>query len=104
MGLSNTDYDSYIDFQKQAEAYRYNMAQKMNALQVKYISNVKPGPNDKPLTIGKEHWADIAEFHYRPKEITDVLKSEIASVISIFLWIMLLFVFIRIAAKNLKAI
>ena len=42
MGLSNTDYDSYIDFQKQAEDYRYNMAQKMNALQVKYISNKKP--------------------------------------------------------------
>ena len=104
MGLSNTDYDSYIDFQKQAEGYRYNMAQKMNALQVKYISNVKPGPNDKPLTIGKEHWADIAEFRYEPKGITDVLKSEIVSVISIILWIIMLFVFIRIAAKNLKAI
>lgn len=104
MGLSNTDYDSYIDFQKQAEAYRYNMAQKMNALQVKYISNIKPGPNDKPLTIGKEHWADIAEFHYEPKGITDVLRSEIVSVISIILWIIMLFVFIRIAAKNLKAI
>ena len=104
MGLSNTDYDSYIDFQKQAEAYRYNMAQKMNALQVKYISNVKPGPNDKPLTIGKEHWADIAEFRYEPKGITDVLKAEIVSVISIILWIIMLFVFIRIAAKNLKAI
>jgi ABC-2 type transport system permease protein len=104
MGLSNTDYDSYIDFQKQAEAYRYHMAQKMNTLQVKYISNIKPGPNDKPLTIGKEHWADIAEFHYETKGITAVLKSEIVSVTSIILWIIMLFVFIRIAAKNLKAI
>lgn len=104
MGLSNTDYDSYIDFQKQAETYRYTMAQKMNALQVKYISNKKPGPNDKPLTIGKEHWADVDEFHYEPKGILAVLKSEIVSVISIFLWIILLFVLIRIAAKNLKAI
>ncbi|OMQ13141.1 DUF3526 domain-containing protein [[Flexibacter] sp. ATCC 35103] len=104
MGLSNTDYDSYIDFQKQAEKYRYNMAQKMNALQVKYISNKKPGPNDKPLTINKEHWADVAEFHYEPKRIWDVLKSEIVSVLSITLWIIMLFVLIRIAAKNLKAI
>lgn len=104
MGLSNTDYDSYIDFQKQAEDYRYNMAQKMNALQVKYISNNKPKPNDKPLTINKEHWADIAEFHYEPKGVWAVLKSEIISVISIILWITMLFVLIRIAAKNLKAI
>ncbi|KQB37060.1 ABC transporter permease [Flavobacterium aquidurense] len=104
MGLSNTDYDSYIDFQKQAEEYRYNMAQKMNALQVKYISNKKPGPNEKPLTINKEHWADITEFHYEPKGIWDVLKSEIVSVLSIILWIIMLFILIRIAAKNLKAI
>ena len=104
MGLSNTDYDSYIDFQKQAEAYRYEMAQKMNGLQIKYISNKKPGPKDKSLIIGKEHWADVQEFHYEPKGILEVLKSEIISVISIFLWICLLFIFIKIAAKNLKAI
>jgi ABC-2 type transport system permease protein len=104
MGLSNTDYDSYVDFQKQAEDYRYKMAQKMNALQVKYISNDKPKPTDKPLTIGKEHWADLEEFHYEPKGIRDVLKSEIIALLSIFLWIIILFIFIRIAAKNLKAI
>ncbi|SEO15305.1 ABC-2 type transport system permease protein [Flavobacterium sp. CF108] len=104
MGLSNTDYDSYIDFQKQAEKYRYNMAQKMNGLQIKYISNKKPGPNDKPLTIDKKHWADIEEFHYEPKTVWEVLKSEIIAVISILLWIILLLVLIKIAAKNLKAI
>lgn len=104
MGLSNTDYDSYIDFQKQAEAYRYDMAQKMNALQIKYISNKKPGPNDKPLTIDKEHWAEVDEFQYQPKGIVAVLKSEMISIISIILWISFLFVLIRIAAKNLKAI
>lgn len=104
MGLSNTDYDSYIDFQKQAEDYRYMMAQKMNGLQIKYISNKKPGEKDKPQTINKEHWADVEEFHYEPKGIWEVLKSEIISIISIILWIILLFTAIRIAAKNLKAI
>lgn len=104
MGLSNTDYDSYIDFQKQAEAYRYNMAQKMNGLQIKYISNKKPAANEKPLTIDKEHWGDIAEFHYERKGILSVLKNEFISVISIIIWIILLFLLIRIAAKKLKAI
>ncbi|MFD2939404.1 ABC transporter permease [Flavobacterium notoginsengisoli] len=104
MGLSNTDYESYIDFQKQAEDYRYAMAQKMNALQIKYISNKKPGPNDKPLTIGKEHWADVEEFHYEPEKIGTVLKNEIVSIISILLWIAVLFILIRIASHQLKAI
>lgn len=100
MGLSNTDYDSYIDFQKQAEAYRYTMAQKMNGLQIKYLSNDK----SKPDAIDKNHWAEVSEFHYEPKGIWDVLKSEIISIISIILWISLLFIFIKIASKNLKAI
>lgn len=100
MALSNTDYDSYIDFQKQAETYRYNMAQKMNALQIKYISNDK----SKPAVIGKDHWAEVKEFHYEPKDIWAVLKNEITSIISLFLWISLLFIFIKIASKNLKAI
>lgn len=100
MGLSNTDYDSYIDFQKQAEAYRYTIAQKMNGLQIKYLSNDK----SKPDAIDKNHWAEVPEFQYEPKGIWDVLKSEIISIISIILWISLLLIFIKIAAKNLKAI
>ncbi|PXY43095.1 ABC transporter permease [Flavobacterium hydrophilum] len=100
MALSNTDYDSYIDFQKQAETYRYNMAQKMNALQIKYISNKK----DKPTVIDKDHWAEVQEFHYEPKGVFTVLKNEIISVISLFLWIILLFILIRTASKKLKAI
>jgi ABC-2 type transport system permease protein len=104
MGLSNTDYDSYIDFQNQAETYRYDMAQKMNGLQIKYISNKKPSATSKPLIIDKEHWGEVAEFHYEPKGILYVLKTEIISIISIIMWIILLFVFIRIASKNLKVI
>lgn len=104
MGLSNTDYESYVNFQKQAEDYRYKMAQKMNALQIKYISNKKPGPNDKPLIIGKEHWADVEEFHYEAKTIGTVLKNEAVSIISIILWIAALFILIQIASKKLKAI
>jgi ABC-2 type transport system permease protein len=104
MGLSNTDYDSYINFQKQAEEYRYAMAQKMNGLQMQYISNTKQKTTDKPYTINKNHWAEVPEFHYQANGILQVLKNEIISIISIFLWIILLYVVFKIASKNLKAI
>lgn len=104
MALSNTDYDSYIDFQKQAEAYRYEMAQKMNVLLIKYISNTKPKPTDKPNKIDKKNWEELGEFNYEPKGVWTVLKNEIISIISIILWIGLLFFLIKIASKNLKAI
>ena len=104
MGLSNTDYDSYINFQKQAETYRYDMAQKMNALQIKYISNKKQNPTDTPQTINKNYWADVQEFHYEPKDVFTILKNELLSIISIALWIGILLFLIKIAYKNLKAI
>jgi ABC-2 type transport system permease protein len=104
MALSNTDYDSHIDFQKQAEAYRYEMAQKMNALQIKYISNIKEKPTDKPYKIDKKHWRELGEFHYKPKGILLITKDEIISILSIILWVVLLITAIKIASKNLKAI
>ena len=100
MGLSGTDYNSYIDFQKQAEDYRYAMAQKMNGLQIKFISNDK----SKPAKIDKKHWSDLQEFHYEVKGFFAVLKNEIIAVIALLVWIGVLFISIKIASNRPKAI
>ena len=59
MAFTGTDFESYIAFQKEAEDYRYQLAQTMNALQIELIGNKKPGPNDKPYTISRDHWKDF---------------------------------------------
>jgi len=41
MAICGTDFESYTNFQKQSEKYRYALAQKMNELQIKYISPKK---------------------------------------------------------------
>lgn len=103
MALSNTDFASYIDFQQQAEQYRYKMAQEMNALQIKYISNKKP-PVDQPYKIDKKHWAEIQEFEYKSSGVETVFSNEIISIIAFIFWIGLLLFFIRLLSKTLKAI
>jgi ABC-2 type transport system permease protein len=53
MGLSGTDYANYQDFQRQTEAYRYQLAQHMNQLQIKLISNQKRKPTEKIIVSVK---------------------------------------------------
>ncbi|MTI24769.1 ABC transporter permease [Fulvivirga kasyanovii] len=86
MTLSGTDFESYISFQGQAEEYRYRLAQKMNELQMELISNKKPGPDDKPHTISREHWKEFEDFKYKFTSIGTALRSEWWSIFSLVSW------------------
>lgn len=86
MALSGTDFESYIHFQKQAEAYRYQLAQEMNELQMELISNEKPAPDDKPHTISQEYWKKFPDFKYRFISIGTALRSEWGSILALVGW------------------
>ncbi len=104
MGIAGTDYNSYIHFQLQAEAYRYGLAQKMNELQMKYISNRKPGPHEHPATISSNHWADLPEFQYQPIPFTAVIRNEQVSLLAFSIWLLVLLLITRLSAQQLKVI
>lgn len=53
MAFSGTDFGAYTRFQKEAEAYRYRLAQHMNELQIKFVSNEKLADTSKPYSISK---------------------------------------------------
>lgn len=104
MTLTSTDFESYVDFQKEAEDYRYNLAQKMNELQMELISNKKPGPNDKPVTISRDHWKELPDFKPKFDSVGSALQNEIWSVLSLVMWSVLSLVLINRVAKKAKAI
>lgn len=104
MGITGTDYDSYIRFQDQAEDYRYHLAQKMNELQMKYISNIKPGPQDKPYTISQHHWADLPEFRYQPASFASVIRNGQVSLAAFAGWLLLLLLATQVSSQKLKVI
>lgn len=101
MAMSGTDYASYVDFQHQAEQYRYDMAQKMNALQMEFISNQKPGPADKPAQIDHKHWEEIPQFVYQSPGIGLVLREEWLSLLVLACWLIGLGVVIRVLSNTL---
>ena len=104
MALSGTDYASYVHFQQQAEQYRYEMAQKMNGLQMEFIPNQKPRPTDKPHRIDHKHWEDVPQFTYRPSGVGSVLRGEWLSLLALVFWLVGLGFVIRLLTSTLTAL
>lgn len=102
MGFSGTDYYSYQDFQNQSEEYRYYLAQRMNELQIKYISNFKPKEGEKPLMIDHKHWKDTKDFHYKYPNFWQVLKFHSLSLIALLFWLIIGVFAINIVSQKLK--
>jgi ABC-2 type transport system permease protein len=104
MALSGTDFASYVDFQQQAEQYRYDMAQTINDLQIRYISNKKLGPTDKPYQIDHKYWQQIPDFTYQAPVVASVFRHEIISLLAFAFWSVLLVVIAGRLTKTLKAV
>ncbi|WPP53409.1 DUF3526 domain-containing protein [Catalinimonas niigatensis] len=104
MALAGTDFESYINFQKQAESYRYQLAQEMNELQMELISNEKPGPDDEPHVISSDHWKEFPDFKYQFIAIGTALRSEWGSIVALLFWSLASVGFIFYLSKKAKAI
>jgi ABC-2 type transport system permease protein len=104
MALSGTDFESYVSFQQEAESYRYQLAQAMNELQMKFISNEKPGPNDKPYIISQKHWKEFPDFKPQHQSIGAALRNELGSILSLALWTIVSVALIIRLSKKAKAI
>ncbi|WP_205514031.1 ABC transporter permease [Longitalea arenae] len=104
MAMSGTDFRSYVQFQQQAERYRYQLAQHMNELQIKHISNKKPGEHDKPHSISSAFWKAFPDFEYKRTGQGTVLLQEFPALASLLCWLTLLTAITTILSKKLKAL
>ncbi|WP_316829668.1 DUF3526 domain-containing protein [Pedobacter aquatilis] len=104
MALTASDFKTYVDFQQQAETYRYQLAQKMNKLQIDKISNITPAEHEKPLAISKANWAEQPDFNYRFKFLGNIISGEVLSLVSLSLWCLAMVLFLQYAARWIKII
>lgn len=104
MALTASDFNTYVDFQEQAEAYRYGLAQHMNQLQKEKISNVSPGNSDKPLSISRSHWAEQPDFNYQFKPVSRVISAQISTIISLFCWLTAVLIILASTSKWVKTL
>ena len=104
MALAGTDFLAYHQFQQQAETYRYALAQRMNALQTRYIPNQKRGPTEPDYTLDRKYWQAVPDFQYRAPSVAQVLRAEWVSVAAFGFWLLVLFFLVRGAANRLSAL
>jgi len=104
MAFTGTNFKSYVDFQNQAEAYRYQLAQEMNELQMKYIGAKVKSSEGKVNIVAHEHWKEFPDFkHYMPS-FTSSLKDGFIGIFSLLMWVMFSGLGIVYLSKKAKAI
>lgn len=104
MTASGTDYYTYTQFQKQAEEFRFKMAQKLNDLQIEKISNVKPENGGPPAKIDGKNWKEFSDFNYVFIPFDESLKQQLISLAALIFWMAVCVASIEIAGRNLKLI
>lgn len=104
MALSYTDFYTYTNFQEQAEAYRYALAQEMNSLQMKLIPNEKLPDTARNYSIDKKYWKEFNDFIYQRPVVAVTISHQKLSVLSTLFWLLLVIVCINIAGRTLKPI
>ncbi len=105
MIMAGTDFSSYIDFQYQADTYRYQLAQAMNELQMEYISpKKKSGSEGKTHVVGHEHWEEFSDFSHKPMTFSNSIKEAFPILTSMILWIIIAFGLLLFTSKKARAI
>jgi ABC-2 type transport system permease protein len=104
MAFSGTDFAAYRYFQQQAETYRYDLAQTMNVLQMKYISNKKLSSTDKPYSIDKSHWTSFPDFKYQYQPVSVIIKQQWVALMALAVWLVMSVLFINYIAVKAKVI
>lgn len=104
MAFSGTDFAAYRHFQQQAETYRYELAQTMNVLQMKYISNKKLSSTDKPYSIDKSHWTSFPDFKYHYLPVSAIIKQQWVALFALAVWLGLSVFLINYIAGKAKVI
>ena len=104
MAITAADFDTFVDFQNQAEAYRYQLAQKMNKLQIDKISNIAPGEEEKPLAISKANWAEQPDFNYQFGKLSSVITNELLALSALTCWLLATVMLLQYTTRWIKTI
>lgn len=107
MALAGTDLDGHRRFLIQAEAYRYDVVQRLNRLQAEAVtysddSNRNRDPEaGRRVRIDPANWGKVPDFAYRPASLPDKLRSAGPGAAMLIVWLLGAAFLLRRAARGL---
>ena len=92
--LCGTDFRAAVQFEREAENYRYELIQKLNNLHIHEVGY----KDDKSQRVSSDHWGEFDKFHYdRPFLSQDLADSKI-----VIIMLLLQSVFLALAAFQMR--
>ena len=108
MTLSETDLFAYRRFLEQAEAYRYDLVQRLNRLQATAVTAADDAAKsndsaaDARSRISADHWRNMPRFDpARPSE-ADVMSRALPALLALLLWLAAGALFVARAGRRLN--
>ena len=108
MAAAGTDFVGHQRFLEQAEAYRYDLVQRLNRLQaedVRYADDVPADPGaDERKRVGAENWAHMPDFAYRPPAGADLAARALPGLAVLLAWLAGASALLRLQTRRLGGI
>lgn len=86
MAITGSSANDHYEFERQAEAFRFQMITRLNALQAEQVTYAA----DKKTRLSRNFWAEFEHFDYRPTPAHIGSTLTIAGIICTLLWSVLM--------------
>lgn len=105
MAAAGTDFAAYRRFLEQAEAYRYDLVQRLNRLQaeaVSYADDTAEDPDaDRRSRISADNWHGVPAFAFEPSRGSDLARGALPGLAVVCLWLTLASGLLALATRHL---
>jgi ABC-2 type transport system permease protein len=105
--LAGVDVPHAVEFEQQAEAYRYDLIQKLNELHIREVEYARDryegkGDGGAPTRqrISREHWEKLAPFDFTWPGVTWAVRQQPLGVIALLTWAGTLLAAVTFAARR----
>ncbi|WP_159467836.1 DUF3526 domain-containing protein [Dyadobacter sp. 3J3] len=98
MSLSGTDFDTFTEFQKQTEKYRFEKTKNLNEIhltQIKY-------KNDGNQKVSAKNWQQQKEFSFQSLSLTDNLRNGMINLAALLIWVLAGFMVLNFISSKRK--
>ena len=83
MNLSGTDFDTFTEFQKQTEKYRFEKTRTLNEI---HLTQIK-FKDDNKQKVSAKNWQEQPDFVFRPVSVAGNIAAGAYSLIALVAWV-----------------
>lgn len=105
MAAAGTDLAGHQRFLAQAEAYRYQLVQRLNQMQAEDVSyaddTAKDAGADRRKRVAASNWSTMPEFEFKPPRAADLASAAAPGLAIILAWLCAAALLLVVAARRL---